>query len=70
MWRSNVPGKFTKRAEAAKHIEAGAKRVLVSGPIGGADLPVVMGVNHDQLTPGHKVISNASCTTSGLAPVA
>ena len=63
-------GRFTKRAEAAKHIEAGAKRVLVSAPADGADLTVVMGVNHDQLMPAHKVISNASCTTNCLAPVA
>ena len=62
-------GKFTKRETAAKHIEAGAKRVLVSAPADGADLTVVMGVNHDQLTPEHKVISNASCTTNCLAPV-
>ena len=63
-------GKFTKRETAAKHIEAGAKRVLVSAPADGADLTVVMGVNHDELTPEHKVISNASCTTNCLAPVA
>jgi len=62
--------KFTKRETAAKHIEAGAKRVLVSAPADGADLTVVMGVNHDELTPEHKVISNASCTTNCLAPVA
>ena len=63
-------GKFTKRETAAKHLEAGAKRVLVSAPADGADLTVVMGVNHDQLTPEHKVVSNASCTTNCLAPVA
>jgi glyceraldehyde 3-phosphate dehydrogenase len=63
-------GKFTKRAEAAKHVEAGAKRVIVSAPADGADLTVVMGVNHHELTPEHKVISNASCTTNCLAPVA
>jgi glyceraldehyde 3-phosphate dehydrogenase len=63
-------GKFTKRADAAKHVEAGAKRVIVSAPADGADLTVVMGVNHDELTPEHKVISNASCTTNCLAPVA
>ena len=63
-------GKFTKRETAAKHIEAGAKRVLVSAPADGADLTVVMGVNHDHLTPEHKVISNASCTTNCLVPVA
>jgi len=76
-WRSlgvdvalECTGKFTKRIEAAKHIEAGAKRVLVSAPADGADLTVVMGVNHDQLIPAHRVISNASCTTNCLAPVA
>jgi glyceraldehyde 3-phosphate dehydrogenase len=63
-------GKFTKRADAAKHVEAGAKRVIVSAPADGADLTVVMGVNHHELTPEHKVISNASCTTNCLAPVA
>ena len=63
-------GLFTDRASAAKHLEAGAKRVLVSAPASGADLTVVYGVNHDQLEPGHKVVSNASCTTNCLAPVA
>jgi glyceraldehyde 3-phosphate dehydrogenase len=63
-------GKFTKRVDAAKHVEAGAKRVIVSAPADGADLTVVMGVNHHELTPEHKVISNASCTTNCLAPVA
>jgi glyceraldehyde 3-phosphate dehydrogenase (phosphorylating) len=63
-------GKFTKRADAAKHVEAGAKQVIVSAPADGADLTVVMGVNHHELMPEHKVISNASCTTNCLAPVA
>jgi len=63
-------GRFTKRDEAAQHLEAGAKRVLVSAPASGADLTVVMGVNDDQLTPEHEVVSNASCTTNCLAPVA
>ncbi len=63
-------GHFTKRAEAAAHLEAGAKRVLVSAPASGADLTVVYGVNHDKLAPEHKVVSNASCTTNCLAPVA
>jgi glyceraldehyde 3-phosphate dehydrogenase len=63
-------GKFTKREDAAKHLEAGAKRVLVSAPVDGADISIVMGVNHQALTPEHKVISNASCTTNCLAPVA
>jgi glyceraldehyde 3-phosphate dehydrogenase len=63
-------GRFTKREDAAKHLEAGAKRVLVSAPADGADLTVVYGVNHDKLTAEHLVISNASCTTNCLAPVA
>jgi glyceraldehyde 3-phosphate dehydrogenase len=63
-------GNFTKREAAAKHLEAGAKRVLVSAPAEGADMTIVMGVNHHELTPAHKVISNASCTTNCLAPVA
>ncbi|MGB0749531.1 MAG: type I glyceraldehyde-3-phosphate dehydrogenase, partial [Magnetospiraceae bacterium] len=63
-------GIFTDRAKAAIHLEAGAKKVLVSAPSGGADLTVVYGVNHDKLTAEHKVISNASCTTNCLAPVA
>src|SRR5882724_5337142 len=63
-------GIFTKREAAAKHLEAGAKRVLVSGPTDNADLTVVYGVNHDALTTQHTVVSNASCTTNCLAPVA
>jgi glyceraldehyde 3-phosphate dehydrogenase len=63
-------GIFTKREAAAKHLEAGAKRVLVSAPADGVDLTVVMGVNQDQLTSDHLVVSNASCTTNCLAPVA
>jgi glyceraldehyde 3-phosphate dehydrogenase len=63
-------GIFTDREKAAQHLEAGAKRVLVSAPSKGADLTVVYGVNHDKLTPEHKVVSNASCTTNCLAPVA
>ncbi len=63
-------GLFTKRDDAAKHIEAGAKKVLISAPATGADLTVVYGVNHDKLEPGHTVVSNASCTTNCLAPVA
>jgi len=63
-------GIFTKREAAAKHLEAGAKRVVVSAPADGADLTVVMGVNHDELRPAHAVVSNASCTTNCLAPVA
>ncbi len=63
-------GIFTDRDKAAAHLEAGAKRVLVSAPSKGADLTVVYGVNHDKLKPDHKVVSNASCTTNCLAPVA
>ncbi len=63
-------GLFSKRDQAAKHIEAGAKRVLVSAPADGADITVVYGVNHDQLADSHTVVSNASCTTNCLAPMA
>ena len=63
-------GFFTKREDAAMHIKAGAKRVLVSAPATGADLTVVYGVNDKKLRKKHKVISNASCTTNCLAPVA
>ena len=63
-------GIFTKREQAAKHIEAGAKRVLISAPADGVDLTVVYGVNHDKLEKGHTIVSNASCTTNCLAPVA
>jgi glyceraldehyde 3-phosphate dehydrogenase len=63
-------GIFTRREAAAKHLEAGAKRVVVSAPADGADLTIVMGVNHDELRPAHHVVSNASCTTNCLAPVA
>ncbi|WP_416897990.1 MAG: type I glyceraldehyde-3-phosphate dehydrogenase [Minwuia sp.] len=63
-------GIFTARDKAAMHLDAGAKRVLVSAPASGADLTVVYGVNHDKLTADHTVVSNASCTTNCLAPVA
>ena len=63
-------GIFTKRADAAKHIAAGARKVLISAPSGDADQTVVYGVNHDMLKAGHEVVSNASCTTNCLAPVA
>ncbi|WP_407049909.1 type I glyceraldehyde-3-phosphate dehydrogenase [Methyloraptor flagellatus] len=63
-------GIFTARDKAAAHLTAGAKRVLVSAPADGADLTVVYGVNHDKLTKDHLVVSNASCTTNCLAPVA
>ncbi len=63
-------GIFTKRETAGKHLEAGAKRVVISAPADGVDMTLVMGVNHDELTPAHEIISNASCTTNCLAPVA
>ncbi len=63
-------GIFVTREKAAAHLEAGAKRVIVSAPCDNADLTVVFGVNHDKLTKDHVVISNASCTTNCLAPVA
>ena len=63
-------GIFTSREKAAMHLEAGAKRVLVSAPATGADLTVVYGVNDDKLEASHRVVSNASCTTNCLAPVA
>jgi len=63
-------GIFTARDKAAAHLKAGARRVIVSAPSDGADLTVVYGVNHDQLTKDHLVISNASCTTNCLAPIA
>jgi glyceraldehyde 3-phosphate dehydrogenase len=63
-------GIFTARDKAKAHLEAGAKRVIISAPADGADLTVVYGVNHDKLTRDHLVISNASCTTNCLAPVA
>jgi glyceraldehyde 3-phosphate dehydrogenase len=63
-------GIFASRDKAAMHLEAGAKRVLVSAPASGADLMVVYGVNDDKLSAEHKVVSNASCTTNCLVPVA
>lgn len=63
-------GIFTARDKAAAHLEAGAKRVIVSAPADGADKTIVYGVNHDTLTAEDLVISNASCTTNCLAPVA
>ena len=63
-------GIFATRDKAAQHLDAGAKRVLVSAPATGADLTVVYGVNHEQLTNKHLVVSNASCTTNCLAPIA
>ncbi|CEG09410.1 Glyceraldehyde-3-phosphate dehydrogenase [Afipia felis] len=63
-------GIFTARDKAAAHLTAGAKRVLVSAPADGADATIVFGVNHDTLTKDHVVVSNGSCTTNCLAPVA
>ena len=63
-------GIFTDKAKASLHINAGAKRVLISAPSKDADITVVYGVNHQKIRKSHKVISNASCTTNCLAPVA
>ncbi len=63
-------GFFNSREAAGQHLEAGAKRVLVSAPASGADATVVYGVNHKVLRKKHRVVSNASCTTNCLAPVA
>jgi glyceraldehyde 3-phosphate dehydrogenase len=63
-------GIFTKREAAAKHLEAGAKKVIISAPADGVDFTIVMGVNHEDLKRDHSVISNGSCTTNCLAPVA
>jgi glyceraldehyde 3-phosphate dehydrogenase len=64
-------GLFTDRDSAAKHITAGAKRVVITAPAKGPDITVVMGVNHDKYDPAkHQILSNASCTTNCLAPVA
>jgi glyceraldehyde 3-phosphate dehydrogenase len=63
-------GRFTKRADAAKHIEGGARKVIITAPAKDEDVTIVMGVNHDRYDPGsHHVVSNASCTTNCLAPV-
>jgi len=63
-------GIFTSKEKASAHLAAGAKAVLISAPADGVDLTVVYGVNHDKLTKNHRVVSNASCTTNCLAPVA
>jgi glyceraldehyde 3-phosphate dehydrogenase len=63
-------GRFTKREDAAKHLTAGAKRVIVSAPADNADITVVYGINHTHINNSHLIISNASCTTNCLAPVA
>ncbi|MDF8335063.1 type I glyceraldehyde-3-phosphate dehydrogenase [Novosphingobium cyanobacteriorum] len=63
-------GFFTNRDGGQKHLDAGAKRVLISAPAKNVDLTVVFGVNHEKLTADHKIVSNASCTTNCLAPLA
>ncbi|MGZ4160152.1 MAG: type I glyceraldehyde-3-phosphate dehydrogenase [Neobacillus sp.] len=64
-------GRFTKREDAAKHLEAGAKKVIISAPASNEDITIVMGVNEDQYDANnHHVLSNASCTTNCLAPFA
>jgi glyceraldehyde 3-phosphate dehydrogenase len=64
-------GLFTDRDSAAKHISAGAKRVVITAPAKGPDITVVMGVNHEKYDPAtHQILSNASCTTNCLAPIA
>jgi glyceraldehyde 3-phosphate dehydrogenase len=64
-------GFFTKRSDAAKHLEAGAKKVIISAPASDEDITIVMGVNEDKYdAASHDVISNASCTTNCLAPFA
>ncbi|MBK8839920.1 MAG: type I glyceraldehyde-3-phosphate dehydrogenase [Hyphomonadaceae bacterium] len=63
-------GIFTAKDKAALHLQAGAKRVLISAPGENSDLTVVYGVNHQKLTKEHMIVSNASCTTNCLAPVA
>ncbi len=63
-------GFFTDRQSAQKHLDAGARKVLISAPAKGVDLTVVFGVNDDKLTAEHTIVSNASCTTNCLAPIA
>jgi glyceraldehyde 3-phosphate dehydrogenase len=63
-------GRFADREQAESHLAAGAGKVLISAPAKGVELTVVYGVNHDKITGAHKVISNASCTTNCLVPVA
>lgn len=63
-------GIFTSKEKASLHLDAGAKKVLVSAPASGADLTVVYGVNDDKLEANHRIVSNASCTTNCLSPVA
>jgi glyceraldehyde 3-phosphate dehydrogenase len=64
-------GRFTARADAEKHIKAGAKKVIISAPAKGQDFTVAFGINHDKYEPAkHHILSNASCTTNCLAPIA
>ncbi|MGI8843062.1 MAG: type I glyceraldehyde-3-phosphate dehydrogenase, partial [Gemmatimonadaceae bacterium] len=63
-------GRFTSRDDAAKHIDAGAKKVIISAPAKGEDITIVMGVNHDKYDGSkHHIVSNASCTTNCLVPM-
>jgi glyceraldehyde 3-phosphate dehydrogenase len=62
-------GRYTKRADASKHLTAGAKRVIITAPADGADITVVYGINHESIKPEHEIISTASCTTNCLAPL-
>ncbi len=63
-------GRFTKRADAQKHIDSGAKKVLISAPASNPDITVVYGINQEKVNENHKIISNGSCTTNCLAPLA
>ncbi len=63
-------GLFTQRSTAAAHLEAGARKVIISAPASDADATIVYGINHQSLSPNHQIISNASCTTNCLAPIA
>jgi len=64
-------GRFTNREDAAKHVTAGARRVIITAPAKKPDVTIVMGVNHTQYDPAkHQIVSNASCTTNCLAPIA
>ncbi|MGB1395222.1 MAG: type I glyceraldehyde-3-phosphate dehydrogenase [Candidatus Puniceispirillaceae bacterium] len=63
-------GHFNSREKSSAHLAAGAKKVLVSAPASGADFTVVYGVNHEHMRPEHQIVSNASCTTNCLAPMA
>lgn len=63
-------GRMTERAQAEVHLKQGAKKVIISAPAKDVDITVCIGINHEQITANHKIISNASCTTNCLAPVA